>query len=117
MENKKREVWSVGDLLSRSKNTSYREGIIRRETIIFKYFFDNDLIKINPFGDNGQVKPDLIVYADDLTLEGLKLLSWEDCAPDFKMLPVLKWYNYLDGGGKEENISHLTKGLNQLRKK
>lgn len=117
MENGRREVWNIDTLLKQSKNTSYRETVYRRQGIVFKFLKDNGLINIEPFDANGIVKSDLVVHADDLTWEGLKLLSWEDSAPEFKMPPVLKWHAYLDKGGAEDNISHLIKGLELLRKK
>ncbi len=115
MNENSRIVWSIPFFLSKSKNTSYRESVLRRGSIVFKFFWENALIKKNPLDEAGKVREDLIVYVGDLSPEGLKMLSWDDCAPEFKLPPVLKWHNYLDRGGKEENISHLVKGLQILK--
>jgi len=111
-DEKGKEIWNLPYFLNRSKSKSYKEQVLRRHSIVMRFFVDNNLINPNPFDENGLIKPDLILYERDLSERGLKMLSIYHS----KLPSVLKWFNYIDKGGKEDNVSHLQKGLEKIKK-
>ena len=98
-------IYNFNSMLTRSKSTSWRTSITAQTVALMTFLKNNNLILLNPFDENGNIKPDLIIRQSHLTEEGNKLFS--------KAVP--KWFNYIDRGGKLENISHLEKGLKSIR--
>jgi len=101
---------NIAMLLGRSKNVKYKESVIRSEQSLARFLFDNGLlIGVNPFGENGKLKLDLVIRKKNLTSDGYEL---------FKQGVIGGWFNYLDRSivpNKYENISHLEKGLKKIR--
>jgi hypothetical protein len=65
----------------------------------------HELLRMDPFDANKQIKMDLVIRLSDLTEEGIKLFDE----------PVKKWWQYIDHGGRPDNISHLENGLKSIR--
>ena len=91
-------------LLSRNKNTSYRESIVRRHTVLMRFLKAHDLIRKEPFNEDGTLKTDLILKMSDVNARCVALYR--------KAIPG--WHTFLDRGGKLDNISRLEKGLAQV---
>lgn len=93
-------------ILGRNKNRSYRESVIRDTITLMVFLKQHGLLLIDPFDESGELIKDLVIQQSDLTIEGNKMFDE----------PIKKWWNYLDRGGKPDNISHLVKGLEAIRK-
>jgi hypothetical protein len=91
-------------LVSRNKNTSYRESIVSRHTVLMRFLKAHDLIRKEPFNEDGTLKMDLILKQSDVDARCLELYR--------KAIPG--WHAFLDRGGKLDNISRLEKALAQL---
>jgi len=91
-------------LLSRNKNTSYRESILRRHTVLMRFLKAHDLIHKEPFNEDGTLKTDLVLKMSDVDARCVTLYR--------KAIPG--WHAFLDRGGKLDNISRLEKGLAQV---
>ena len=90
-------------LLSRNKNISYRESVVRRHTVLMRFLKAHDLIRKEPFNEDGTLKLDLILKMSDVDVRCVALYR--------KAIPG--WHAFLDRGGKLDNISRLEKGLAQ----
>lgn len=93
-------------LLTRNKSKEWREQILKRANVLVSFLNENDLlIDIIPFDNNNNVREDLVIKKSNVTSDGLKLFK--------KTIPG--WSQFLDKGGKIENISRLEKGLIKIR--
>ncbi|EAA7842951.1 hypothetical protein HAY47_004725 [Salmonella enterica] len=93
-------------LLTRNKSKQWRELILIRSTVLVSFLKDNELlINIEPFDNDGNIKESLIIKMSNVTADGLELFK--------KTIPG--WHQFLDKGGKIENISRLEKGLAKIR--
>jgi len=95
---------SIPMLISRDQNTSYRESIVRRHTVLMRFLKAHDLIRKEPFNEEGTLKMDLILKMSDVDARCVALYR--------KAIPG--WQMFLDRGGKLDNISRLEKGLAEL---
>jgi hypothetical protein len=69
-----------------------------------KFLVKHELIFIEPFQDNGEVKENLIVRSSDLTPEGVEILG----------TPLQKWWKFLDNGGDAEDVTILDDALRKI---
>jgi len=108
-EHKNTVLIDVALMLTRNKSREWKKSIIRMETTLAKFLYDNNLlVRIKPFDENNDLKTDLTVRKKDLTDEGFQL---------FQQGFVDGWYDYLDRStvpNKYENISRLEKGLQKI---
>jgi len=52
----------VALMLSRNKSREWKQNIIRTETSLVKFLYDNNLlVKMHPFDDNGDLKLDTVI--------------------------------------------------------
>lgn len=108
-----RLIVDVAALLnSEGKNKIYRQRALDSITAFYKFFEENGLLKdIDIFGDDGKLKLDLIIRANNLTDDGLKMLQNGAEA---------KWSRYLTRStveNKLEKTSTLAKVLAKIREK
>jgi hypothetical protein len=98
--------YSYPDFLNRSKKTSYRQAVTARGKSLMKFLLENNLVLINPFKDDGEIKDDLVIRLSNLTQEGAEILNE----------PVAKWWSFVEKGGDVNDISILEKSLSKIRK-
>ncbi|GLR08559.1 hypothetical protein COO59_20365 [Mixta theicola] len=96
--------FNYSTLLKRSKNLSYREQITKITTVLMSFLKENDLMKLDPFMDDGSLKDDLIIYSSVLAEPGNLLFK--------QYYP--KWSAYIDRGGDINNTNLLKDGLKVL---
>lgn len=100
-------LYSLPMLLTRNKSKEWREQILARANVLISFLNrSNLLVNIIPFDDDDNLKEDLIIKKSNVTDEGLELFK--------NVIPG--WSQFLDKGGKIENISRLEKGLEKIRK-
>ncbi|EPC7534233.1 hypothetical protein ACR2Y3_001581 [Salmonella enterica subsp. enterica serovar Cubana] len=97
--------FSYPDLLKASKNLSYREQVTKISVVLMTFLKQNNLILIEPFDVDGNLKKDIELYNYDLSDFGNALFK--------EYYP--KWSAYIDRGGDVNNIKILNDGLNILR--
>lgn len=97
--------YSMPVLINANKNKTYRERVRKNGKTLMGFLKNNNLITIDPFYENGEIKENLEVRQSELTDEGLELFK--------KAIP--SWWNYLDKGGDSDNISILEKALTKVR--
>jgi hypothetical protein len=98
--------YDLAKILSRNKNRTYRESVLRDAMTLMSFLKKNALLLIDPFDEKGEVKADLVIRQSDLTEEGIKMFAG----------PIRNWWSYIDRGGKPDNIGHLEKGLEAIQK-
>ena len=59
--------FNYSTLLKRNKSLSYREKITKITKVLMIFLKENNLITLEPFKDNGEVKDELVLYSSDLT--------------------------------------------------
>ncbi|MDF7437915.1 hypothetical protein [Proteus mirabilis] len=99
--------FNYSTLLKRNKRLSYREKITKITKVLMIFLKENNLITLEPFKDDGEVKDELVLYSSDLT--DLGNLLFKEYYP--------KWSTYIDRGGDVSNIKILNDGLNKLKRK
>ncbi|AUU15753.1 hypothetical protein [Proteus mirabilis] len=99
--------FNYSTLLKRNKRLSYREKITKITKVLMIFLKENNLITLEPFKDDGEVKDELVLYSSDLT--DLGNLLFKEYYP--------KWSAYIDRGGDVSNIKILNDGLNKLKRK
>lgn len=99
--------FSYPDLLTASKNLSYREQVTKISIVLMTFLKQNNLILIEPFYADGNLKKDIELYSCDLTEVGNSLFK--------EYYP--KWSSYIDRGGDVNNTKILNDGLNILKNK
>lgn len=93
-------------LLTRNKSKEWREQILKRANVLVSFLNENDLlIDIIPFDNNNNVREDLVIKNQTSQVTDLNYLK--------KTIPG--GAQFLDKGGKIENISRLEKGLIKIR--
>lgn len=97
--------YSLPILINANKNKTYRERVKSNGEKLMQFLKKNNLIKIDPFNDNGEIKENLEVKQSELTEEALELFK--------KAIP--SWWNYLDKGGDPDNMNILEKALAKIR--
>lgn len=99
--------YSYPDLIGANKNLSYKRMINERGKAFLEFLVKNNLILIDPFKENGDIKDDLRIFSSNLTLEGVELFE----------KPFARWLSYLDRGGDINDFSKLEKELFNIRTK
>jgi len=97
--------FNYSTLLKRSKNLSYREQITNIATVLMTFLKENNLVTLEPFDADGNLKVDLVLYSSDLTEIGN--LLFKEYYP--------KWSVYIDRGGNVNNTKILSDGLSTLK--
>ncbi len=99
-------VYSYPSLLNANKSKDYQDRIYLTTKILVDFLYQNNLlVNIDPFNEVGEVKEDLVLFASNLTDDGLEL---------FKK-PVRNWLSAHDRGTKIEKITILEKGLAKIK--
>ena len=99
-------LYSLPMLLTRNKSKEWREQILARANILVSFLYKNNLlVSVTPFDGDNILKEDLVIIISNVSNEGLEL---------FKSV-IPRWSQFLDKGGKIENISRLEKGLDKIR--
>ena len=93
-------------ILNASKNKDYRASVKKKCTALMQFFSKRELLKINPFDDDGQIKDDIKLYEEDFYSNTGDLFG----------KPVSNWFKYLDRGGNIEDTTILEKGLRSINK-
>lgn len=99
--------YSVPLLYSRNKNQAYKDAVIKSSTALLLFLKQQQLIASEPLDGNGDLKLDFVVRESDLTPEGLELFK--------KAVPA--WLRGLDRGKNPEDISALSKSLDEIRQR
>jgi hypothetical protein len=94
-------LFDFAPILNASKNKDYRISVTRKCTALMHFFHDRQLMKVNPFTSEGQIKDDLKLYEKDFKENVGELFG----------KPVSNWFKYLDRGGDVNNTTILEKGL------
>ncbi len=101
-------VLDYSTLLNANKSKDYQDRIHLRMKILINFLYQNNLlVNIEPYNEQGNVKEDVILFASNLTADGLEL---------FKK-PVQNWFSAHDRGTPIEKITILEKGLEKIRNK
>ena len=97
--------YSYPDLIARNKNRSYREMINNSGKSFMRFLVNNELILLDPFLENGELKQDLEIFRSNLTAEGAEIFN----------KPFERWLSYLEKGGDATNFGTLEKALLKIR--
>ncbi|MDC5925967.1 hypothetical protein PPO04_06240 [Proteus mirabilis] len=57
--------FNYSTLLKRNKSLSYREQIAKITKVLMIFLKENNLITLEPFKDDGEVKDELVLYSSD----------------------------------------------------
>ncbi len=99
-------VYSYPSLLNANKSKDYQDRICLRTKVLVDFLYQNNLlVNIDPYDGSGNVKEALVLFASNLTDDGLEL---------FKK-PVQNWLSAHDRGTKIEKITILEKGLAKIK--
>lgn len=99
--------FNYSTLLKRSKSLPYREQVSNIAKALMTFLKENDLVTLEPFKNDGDLKEDLVLYSSDLTEDGN--LLFKEYYP--------KWSAYIDRGGDFNNTKILSDGLIVLRRR
>ena len=92
-------------LLNRSKDTAYRESIMKSTISLMSFLKKNNLlIDVDPFNQDGSIKEDIVIRKSNVTDEGFQLF----------VKPVNNWWNALDRGTPPEKVTILENGLKKI---
>jgi hypothetical protein len=100
-------AFAFSPILNASKSKEYKTSVTKNCKTLMSFLVNRNLLKVNPFDENGEIKNDLVLYDEDFN-EGAEQLFGK---------PVSSWFKYLDKGGNINNVSILEKGLNAIGKK
>jgi hypothetical protein len=98
---------SISTMFQSSKNRTWREGTVATWNAIFRFLYDNKLLLVNPFDEQGCLKHDYKVMPSHLTEEGREMFN--DAIP--------RWLRARDRDGNTKNLGLLEKGLKKIREK
>ncbi|QXH77893.1 hypothetical protein [Pseudomonas salmasensis] len=96
--------YNYQSMLKRSKNLTYRAEVTEMTEVLMRFLKDNELIKSDPFNEDGSLKSDLVLRRSDLSDMGNSLLD--------QFFP--KWSAFIDRGGDASNTKILSAGLKRI---
>lgn len=96
--------YNYQSMLKRSKNLTYRAEITEMTEVLMRFLKDNELIRSDPFNEDGSLKSDLVLRRSDLSDTGNSLFE--------QFFP--KWSAFIDRGGDAKDTKILSAGLKKI---
>lgn len=96
---------SIEDLFKSSKNTAWREQVVRKRTAMFKFLRENSLVLVDPLDESGRPRENFVLMRSHLTDEGFEMFK--------KSIP--SWEKARDRDGNIDNVGILENGLQKIR--
>lgn len=99
-------VFNYSSLLNANKSKDYQNETHLVTKVLVDFLYKNKLlVNIEPYSKNGKVKEDFVLYASNLTDDGLDLFR----------KPVRNWFSAHDRGTAIEKVTILEKGLAKIQ--
>ncbi|WP_455930631.1 hypothetical protein [Pseudomonas fluorescens] len=96
--------YNYQSMLKRSKNLTYRAEVTEMTEVLMRFLKDNELIRSDPFNEDGSLKSDLVLRRSDLSDTGNSLFE--------QFFP--KWSAFIDRGGDAKDTKILSAGLRKI---
>ena len=91
-------------MLKRSKNKTYHAQVTEMTEVLMRFLKENELIKVNPFNEDGSFKSNLVLRQSNLSDAGNSLF--------LEYFP--KWSAFIDRGGDAKDTKILSTGLKKI---